>query len=75
MNLNLRRILLLLVFLFGGIMIFEWLTGEDNGLLQPGTKAPDFELPSHEGTVVHLTDYLGKKNVILIFYPLDSSPT
>lgn len=47
-----------------------------------GTEAPDFELPSSEltpegkpGKKIRLSDYRGKKNVVLAFYPLDFSPT
>ncbi len=47
-----------------------------------GTDAPDFELPSSEltaegkpGKKIKLSDYRGKKNVVLAFYPLDFSPT
>ncbi len=46
-----------------------------------GTKAPDFSLPSSEldngrpGKVVSLGEFLGKRNVVLAFYPLDFSPT
>lgn len=46
-----------------------------------GTEAPDFELPSSEltaegkpGKKIKLSDYRGKKNVVLAFYPLDFSP-
>jgi peroxiredoxin len=46
-----------------------------------GTEAPDFELPSNEttpegrpGKKIKLSDYRGKKNVVLAFYPLDFSP-
>ena len=42
--------------------------------LKPGDTAPDFTLPSTVGEKVTLSDYKGKKNVILLFYPLDFSP-
>jgi len=42
--------------------------------LQPGDMAPDFTLPSTVGEKVTLSDYRGKKSVILLFYPLDFSP-
>ena len=49
--------------------------------IQVGVEAPDFELPSSEtendkpGKKIRLSDYRGKKNVVLAFYPLDFSPT
>lgn len=42
--------------------------------LAPGDTAPDFTLPSTVGDKVSLSDYRGKKNVLLLFYPLDFSP-
>ena len=42
--------------------------------LQPGDTAPDFTLPSTVNEKVTLSDYRGKKSVILLFYPLDFSP-
>ncbi len=43
--------------------------------LKVGDQAPDFELPGHlGGEKVKLSSYLGKKNVVLVFYPLDWTP-
>lgn len=39
-----------------------------------GHSAPDFTLPASLGGEVKLSDYLGKQNVVLVFYPLDFSP-
>ena len=46
--------------------------------LKSGETAPDFELPAVTGKQKHtfkLSDYRGKKLVVLAFYPLDWSPT
>jgi peroxiredoxin len=42
--------------------------------LTVGQRAPDFTLKSHLGTTVRLSDYLGKRNVILAFFPLAWTP-
>ena len=42
--------------------------------LQVGDKAPDFSLPSSTGEIVRLSQFLGKKNVVIFFYPMDESP-
>lgn len=39
-----------------------------------GSKAPDFTLPSSEGGEVSLSDFKGKQNVVLYFYPKDNTP-
>jgi peroxiredoxin Q/BCP len=38
-----------------------------------GDKAPDFTLPSQMGDEVTLSEYIGKKNVVLYFYPKDET--
>jgi peroxiredoxin len=43
-------------------------------MLQIGDTAPDFELKNHLGGTVKLSDYRGKKNVVIAFYPLDWTP-
>jgi mycoredoxin-dependent peroxiredoxin len=40
-----------------------------------GDTAPDFALPNQDKNVVKLSDFAGKKNVVLVWYPLDWSPT
>lgn len=42
--------------------------------LNEGDKAPDFELLNQEGERVHLSQFAGKKNVVLYFYPKDETP-
>lgn len=42
--------------------------------LKVGDRAPDFTLPGTIGEKVKLGDYLGKRNVVLVFYVLDWSP-
>jgi len=40
-----------------------------------GQAAPDFALKDQNQKEVKLSDYAGKKNVVIVFYPLDWSPT
>ena|SRR5579871_6063706 len=39
-----------------------------------GSRAPAFELPDESGKKVALKDLVGKKNLILYFYPKDMTP-
>jgi len=39
-----------------------------------GGKAPDFALQNQDKKEVKLSDFAGKKNVVLVWYPLDWSP-
>jgi len=43
--------------------------------LSIGQTAPDFTLKDQSQKEVKLSDFAGKKNVVLVFYPLDWSPT
>src|SRR4029077_19010183 len=38
--------------------------------VEVGDQAPDFELKDQHGTPVKLSGFRGKKNVVLVFYPL-----
>ena len=39
-----------------------------------GSEAPDFVLKDQSQKEVKLSDFKGKKNVVIVFYPLDWSP-
>jgi peroxiredoxin len=43
-------------------------------MLKTGDEAPDFELRSHRGGTVKLSDLRGKKSVVVAFHPLAFTP-
>ena len=47
---------------------------EKTMILKTGQEAPDFVLPSHLDQPVRLSDYRGKKNVVLAFFPMAWTP-
>lgn len=46
----------------------------DQQPLKPGDAAPDFELMDQDKSKVKLSDFRGRKSVVLLFYPMDFSP-
>jgi peroxiredoxin len=42
--------------------------------LKAGDEAPDFELRSHRGGTVRLSDFRGKRQVVVAFHPLAFTP-
>jgi peroxiredoxin Q/BCP len=44
-------------------------------MLEVGQKAPGFDLPDACMNMVSLGDFLGRKNVVLYFYPKDGTPS
>ena len=42
-------------------------------LLKSGMPAPDFELPDQNGNIVRLSHHLGKRPVVVYFYPKDDT--
>ena len=55
--------------LIGGLVLFS--TGwAQAGVLKVGDTAPQFALPDQNGDQVQLSDFRGKKNVVLAFYVL-----
>lgn len=44
-------------------------------MIDIGTKAPAFKLNDHFGRSFTLEQFAGKRHVMLLFYPLDFTPT
>ena len=44
-------------------------------MLEVNSVAPDFTLADHLGRKVSLSQFKGKQHVLLLFYPLDFTPT
>jgi peroxiredoxin len=42
--------------------------------IQVGMEAPEFELKSHLDVTVRLSEYRGKHNVLIAFFPLAWTP-
>lgn len=43
-------------------------------MLPVGSPAPDFALPNQHRTIVQLSDFLGRRHVVLAFHPLAFTP-
>ena len=42
--------------------------------IEIGSKIPEFSLPDQNGNVININDYIGKKNLVIYFYPKDDTP-
>ena len=42
--------------------------------MKPPARAPHFSLQTSDGSVLRSTDYIGKKPVVIFFYPKDDTP-
>ncbi len=71
MFISFRLVLLLVVVVVLVVLVPRLLSGSATPSV--GSAAPDFTLPSQEGSPVSLKDYRGKW-VVLYFYPKDQTP-
>jgi len=53
--------------------LLDSIVGTSTGL-SAGETAPDFALTDQRGQTVRLSDFRGKKNVVVYFYPKDDTP-
>lgn len=42
--------------------------------LQLGSAIPNFSLKNQDNQLIHAADYIGKKNLVIYFYPKDDTP-
>jgi peroxiredoxin Q/BCP len=54
--------------------LLDGLLGTGNPGVNVGDAAPDFSLPDAAGRQVRLSDFRGRKAVVLYFYPKDDTP-
>ena len=85
-----QLLIISVLFLMGSICVYGWAEEQasgkgiyDPGRLKPmdtrteikvGDRAPDFTLPGIDGRKVSLSDYRGKKNVVISFVPAAWTP-
>ncbi len=48
---------------------------QESALIAAGTPAPSFQLSDHLGREIDLARFRGQRHVLLLFYPLDFTPT
>jgi peroxiredoxin Q/BCP len=53
---------------------FIYIMSKGSSKLKVGDIAPDFSLKNQNGETVSLSDYTGKSNIVIFFYPKDDSP-
>ena len=63
---------LFLLSLFAGLLL-QCCTGQ-NKELTVGDKMPQFALKNQDDSLIHIKDYIGKKILVIYFYPKDESP-
>ncbi len=53
--------------------LIEKIKGQTNNI-KVGSKIPDFSLTDQNGNIIHIADFIGKKKLVIYFYPKDDSP-
>jgi peroxiredoxin Q/BCP len=43
-------------------------------MIQIGDKCPDFQLPDAIGQMIQISEFIGKKKLVIYFYPKDDTP-
>ncbi|MBI1899132.1 MAG: redoxin domain-containing protein [Acidobacteria bacterium] len=56
-------------YILAGVLVAAGALAQSGTTLKVGDEAPDFQLPSTQGSRVKLSDFRGKKTVVLAFFP------
>jgi cytochrome oxidase Cu insertion factor (SCO1/SenC/PrrC family) len=74
---HMSSLMVLGVLLVSVLVIAGVATAQEAGRTPPGVgePAPDFTLPSTTGEEISLSEFRGKKHVLLEFYGVDFAPT
>jgi len=57
-----------------GLVVFTFLNQADVSTLQKGDKVPLFTLKNQNSEVFDIANFIGKKNLVIYFYPKDDTP-
>ena len=60
-----------ITFIISALFLFQQM--ESTNHIKVGSKVPDFSLLEQDGKMFHLTDVLGKQNLVIYFYPKDNT--
>lgn len=66
--------LVVYIFLFIAYVVFSNKNSKDMELLEIGSTIPSFELYDQYGNLFNIDTVVGKKNLVIYFYPKDDSP-
>ena len=64
----------IVILIFIGLIVFVSLSKKEETLLSKGDPVPAFKLTQQDSLEFDLTTVLGKKNIVLFFYPMDNTP-
>jgi peroxiredoxin Q/BCP len=66
--------IIILVTVAIALLAFKYVSNEKIVTIKKGDKVPNFELKNQNGELFKVADYIGKKNLVIYFYPKDDTP-
>lgn len=69
-----RFYLIIYIFLFGAYFILNNKSNNHMNKVEVGSQIPQFELKDQDGNLFKVSSLIGKKNMVIYFYPKDDTP-